>query len=54
MSRKRGIFTDALGLILTIVVTAASLSDNSHGIQLLDQVHVAHSGISMAWVDRGC
>lgn len=53
VGRKRGIFTDTLGLILAILVTAASLSDNTHGIALLDQVHANHPEISMAWVDQG-
>jgi hypothetical protein len=53
VGRKRGIFTDTLGLILAILVTAASLSDNAHGIALLDQVHANHPEISIAWVDQG-
>lgn len=38
VGRKRGVITDALGLILavTVTVTAASLSDNAIGIRLLD------------------
>jgi transposase len=53
VGRKRGVITDALGLILAVTVTAASLSDNAIGIRLLDQVKNAYPTISKAWVDTG-
>lgn len=53
VGRKRGIITDALGLILAVTVTAASLSDNAIGIRLLDQAKNAYPTISKAWVDTG-
>ncbi|WP_406068560.1 IS5 family transposase [Micromonospora sp. NBC_01638] len=51
--RKRGLAVDALGLIIAVVVTAASVTDNAIGIQLLDKV-VAHTPtVTRAWVDAG-
>jgi transposase len=51
--RKRGLAVDALGLIIAVVVTAASVTDNAIGIQLLDRV-VAHTPtVTKAWVDAG-
>lgn len=51
--RKRGIVTDALGLLLAVIVTAASLSGNAIGIQLLDQAKNTYPAISKAWADSG-
>jgi len=42
VGRKRGIITDTLGLLLAVVVTAASVSDNVIGMNLLDQATAAH------------
>jgi len=51
--RKRGLAVDALGLVIAVVVTAASVTDNAIGIRLLDQV-VAHAPtVTRAWVDAG-
>ncbi|MEU8924878.1 transposase [Kitasatospora sp. NPDC048545] len=36
--RKRGIATDVLGLVIAVVVVAASVHDNAIGIALLDKV----------------
>jgi len=36
--RKRGLAVDALGLIIAVVVTAASVTDNVIGVRLLDKV----------------
>lgn len=38
VGRKRGIATDALGLILAVTITAASVTENAIGIHLLNQV----------------
>jgi transposase len=51
--RKTGIVTDTLGLILAVIITAASLSDNAVGIQLLDQAKSTYPTLSKAWVDTG-
>jgi len=53
VGRKRGVITDALGLILAVTVTAASLSDNAIGIRLLSQAKNTYPTISKAWVDSG-
>ena len=51
--RKRGLAVDALGLIIAVVVTAASATDNQIGVQLIDRV-VAHTPtVTKAWVDAG-
>lgn len=51
--RKRGLAVDVLGLIIAVVVTAASATDNQIGIQLIDRV-VAHTPtVTKAWVDAG-
>ncbi|MFF3411764.1 IS5 family transposase [Streptomyces sp. NPDC002742] len=53
VGRKRGILTDTIGLILAVTVTAASLSENALGIQLLDQAKGTYPTISKSWVDTG-
>ncbi|MGH3516007.1 MAG: IS5 family transposase [Haloechinothrix sp.] len=51
--RKRGLAVDVLGLIIAVVVTAASVTDNAIGVALLDKV-VAHTpSVSKAFVDSG-
>jgi len=50
VGRKRGILTDTLGLLLTVTVTAASLSENTLGILLLDQAKKTYPTISKSWV----
>jgi transposase len=51
--RKRGLAVDALGLIIAVVVTAASVTDNAIGIRLLDQVARHTPSVTVAWVDAG-
>jgi transposase len=53
VGRKRGIVTDPLGLLLAVIVTAASASDNSVGIDLLNQATAAYPTLTKAWVDAG-
>ncbi|MEV4388429.1 IS5 family transposase [Micromonospora sp. NPDC049580] len=53
VGRKRGIITDTLGLLLAVVVTAASTSDNTIGIDLLDQAKATHPALAKTWVDAG-
>lgn len=51
--RKRGLAVDTLGLIVAVVVMAASATDNQVGTRLLDAV-VAHTPtVTKAWVDAG-
>lgn len=53
VGRKRGIITDTLGLLLAVVVTAASVSDNTIGAYLLDQATATHPNLAKTWVDAG-
>jgi transposase len=53
VGRKRGIVTDALGIILAVTVAAAGLSDNVIGKELLDHTKNAYSTITKTWVDTG-
>lgn len=53
VGRKRGIITDTLGIILAVIVTAASLSDNAIGTHLLSEAKNAYPTIAKAWVDTG-
>jgi transposase len=51
--RKRHIGVDTLGLLLVVWVSAASASDNTHGIRLLDQIAAANPRVTKAWADTG-
>jgi transposase len=51
--RKRGLAVDALGLIIAVVVTAASVTDNAIGMRLLDKVAEHTPTVTRAWVDAG-
>ncbi len=53
VGRKRSIVTDTLGLLLAVLVTAASVQASVAGAQLLDQVAAGHPGIRKVWVDGG-
>ncbi|MFC8247609.1 IS5 family transposase [Streptomyces chartreusis] len=53
VGRKRSIVTDTLGLLLAVLVTAASVQDSNAGTRLLDQVAADHPTIRKAWVDGG-
>lgn len=53
MGRKRNIVTDTIGLLLAVLVTAASVQDSVAGTRLLDQVAAEHPGIRKVWVDGG-
>ena len=53
VGRKRSVATDTLGLLLAVVVCAASVSENQAGIQVLDQAKGAHPTLAVTWVDTG-
>jgi transposase len=53
VGRKRGIITDTLGLLLAVVVTAASVSDNTIGTHLLNEATARHPTLAKTWVDAG-
>ncbi len=53
VGRKRSIATDTLGLLLAVLVTAASVQDSVAGTRLLDQVAAAHPTIRKVRVGEG-
>ncbi len=53
VGRKRGIITDTLGLLLAVIVTAASASDNTIGMDLLDQATTTYPTLTKTWADAG-
>ncbi|MGI5136523.1 MULTISPECIES: IS5 family transposase [unclassified Streptomyces] len=53
VGHKRSIITDTLGLLLAVLVTAASVQDSVAGQALLEQAASAHPTIRKVWVDGG-
>jgi hypothetical protein len=51
--RKRHIAVDALGLLIVLGVSAASLADSPVGRQVLTHVATVAPTVSKAWVDGG-
>ncbi|MGV9985784.1 transposase [Streptomyces olivaceus] len=51
--RKRHIAVDTLGLLLTVLVTAASVTDREAGGTLLEQLRQRHWRVTLVWAD-GC
>lgn len=51
--RKKGIAVDVLGLIIAVVVMAASAHENQVGTALLDKVAVRTPAVTKALVDQG-
>ncbi len=51
--RKRHIATDAPGLLLAVIVTAASVQDSTAGRRLLDHVTPTQPNMLIVWVDGG-
>lgn len=51
--RKRGIAVDAIGLIISVVVLAASAHDNQIGTTLLTKVAARATTVTKALVDQG-
>ncbi|MEU6622931.1 IS5 family transposase [Streptomyces litmocidini] len=51
--RKRHLITDTLGLVLTVLVTAASVHDSTGGKQALTELAAAHPGVTKVWADGG-
>ncbi len=43
-----------LGLLLAVIVTAASVKDNDAGRDLLEQLRAEHHRITLVWADGGC
>ena len=44
---------DTLGLLLTVIVTAASVKDNDAGRDLLEKLRAEHHRITLVWADGG-
>ncbi|MFD4578047.1 IS5 family transposase [Streptomyces sp. NPDC058417] len=53
VGRKRSIIIDTTGLMLTVLVTAASVQDSVAGERLLDRLAADHPGLRKGWADRG-
>jgi transposase len=53
VGRKRSIVIDTVGLLLAVLVTAASVQDSVVGTHLIDQVAAAHPTLRKVWVDGG-
>jgi hypothetical protein len=51
--RKRGLAVDALGLIIAVIVTAASVTGNAIGIRLLDRGAEHTPTVTTTFVDAG-
>ncbi|MEU2742950.1 transposase [Streptomyces sp. NPDC007095] len=51
--RKRGLAVDVLGLVIAVVVLAASVHDNAFGTALLDKVAANTGTVTKALVDQG-
>ncbi|MGC3002586.1 IS5 family transposase [Streptomyces sp. G35A] len=53
VGRKRSIVTDTLGLLLAVLVTAASVQDSDAGRTLVEHVAAEHPTVRKTWVDGG-
>jgi transposase len=51
--RKRHIATDTLGLLLVLLVTAASVQDTVGGRDVVDDLAARHPAVVKTWVDSG-
>jgi putative transposase len=50
--RKRHILVDTLGLLLALMVTAASMQDRDGAMQLLDVLRHTFSRLRLIWADQ--
>ncbi|WEH43083.1 IS5 family transposase [Streptomyces sp. AM 2-1-1] len=53
VGRKRSIAIDTVGLLLGVLVTAASVQDSAAGRTLIERVTTEHPTVRKAWVDGG-
>ncbi|MEW1649085.1 IS5 family transposase [Streptomyces sp. NPDC091219] len=51
--RKRHLITDTLGLVLAVIVTAASVHDSAGGKQLPTELAATHPSVTKVWADGG-
>jgi transposase len=52
--RKRHIATDTLGLLLVVLVTAASVQDTPGGRAVVTELAARYPSVTKTWVDAGC
>ncbi|MFF2732843.1 IS5 family transposase [Streptomyces sp. NPDC058008] len=53
IGRKRSIVIDTVGLLLGVLVTAASVQDSTAGRTLIERIAAEHPTIRKTWVDSG-
>ncbi|MBD2835229.1 IS5 family transposase [Streptomyces pratensis] len=53
VGRKRSIVIDTVGLLLGVLVTAASVQDSTAGRTLIERIAAEHPTIRKTWVDGG-
>jgi transposase len=53
VGRKRSIVIDTVGLLLAVLVTAASVQDSIAGQTLIEKVAAEHPTVRKTWVDGG-
>jgi transposase len=53
VGRKRHIITDTIGLLLTVLITAASVQDSAGGKELLATTAAAFPTVTKTWADGG-
>jgi hypothetical protein len=53
VGRKRSIVIDTVGLLLAVLVTAASVQDSVAGQTLVERVVAEHPTVRKTWVDGG-
>ncbi|MFK8843672.1 IS5 family transposase [Streptomyces sp. Ac-502] len=53
VGRKRSIMIDTIGLLLGVLVTAASVQDSVAGAHLVETVAAEHPAVRKTWVDGG-
>ena len=51
--RKRHVVVDTLGLLIVVLVTAASVQDRDGGRRVLDHARMAMPSIALVWADGG-
>ncbi|MGH3094683.1 MAG: transposase, partial [Streptosporangiales bacterium] len=51
--RKRHVVVDTLGLLVVVMVTAASLQDRDGGRRVLGRARMAMPSITLVWADGG-
>ena len=52
--RKRYLATDALGLLLVLMITAGNVHDTVGGRRMVDRVAAHHPNVAKVWVDGTC